>query len=338
MTNETYREGADGGGRELGQVELLLLDLLADSEGALAVEHVRSDSSDALPDGIIGGALELATLANGSLVRLVGSSDLGVLGAREDRGNDSDLLGFLQGEREPVLLFSSEPVLGGKRDGSVEERRRGGSDHTVSANDIDGLLAELDGSVNVGLPDVTAGHETEGNDQLSGLDGGKHLVELSGNTSDVDVDTSDGELGDDRDVGVKTAVVGGKDDLGGDGSKLGVSGDEFLLVVARGVEDEDRLVNLNPFSASCLEVGEELLVHGKQLGEEGDGLESSLRFLGGLSENEEGDRAEDNRAGGDTDRLCLLEFLNCLVEKQLELGLLRELGDDEVVVGVKPEI
>jgi len=34
--------------------------------------------------------------------------------------------------------------------------------------------------------------------------------------------------------------------------------------------------------------------------------------------------------------LSLLEFLNSLVEVELEVGLFRELGNDKVVVGIEP--
>ena len=127
----TYREGADGGRGELGEVELLLLDLLADGEGALAVEHLRGDSGNALANGVIGGGLEVATLRDGRLVRLESSGDLRILRTREGSSDDGNFLRLLKSEGKPVLLLRSELLLGSEGDGGVEEGRGGGDDDAV---------------------------------------------------------------------------------------------------------------------------------------------------------------------------------------------------------------
>lgn len=335
-TGMTYREGANGGGGELGELKLLLLDLLADGEGAPAVKHVGGDSSDTLPDGIVGVALESTTSSDGSLVGLVRRSDLGVLGAGEDGGNHGNLASLLEGEREPVLLLSGKLVLSCEGDRGVEEGRRGGNNDTLSAEDTDSLLAELHGRGNISLPDVTARNNTEREDEIGGLDGLKDGDELFGGTVQVNVETGDAQLGNDVDIALETAVVGGKHDRGGNGDKLAVRGDERALVVGSDIENEEGLIDLDPVSTSGLELGQELLVDREELGEEGDGLEARLSLLGSLTEDEERDGAENDGAGRNTGGLGLLELLNCLVEKQLELGRLRELGDDKVVVRVEP--
>lgn len=148
--------------------------------------------------------------------------------------------------------------------------------------------------------------------------------------------TGNGKLSSKGKVGVETAVVGREEDLGSDGNELGIGGSELLLVVGSSVENEEGLINLHPVGARSLEVTKELLVQRKQLGKEGDGLEASLGLLCGLAEDEERDGAEDDGTGGDTNSLGFLELLNCLVEEQLEVGVLGELGDDEVVVRVEP--
>ena len=58
------REGTDGGGGELGQVQLLFLDLLTSSEGALPLQHFWSDGSNPLADCIVGGMFELTPLGD----------------------------------------------------------------------------------------------------------------------------------------------------------------------------------------------------------------------------------------------------------------------------------
>ena len=93
---------------------------------------------------------------------------------------------------------------------------------------------------------------------------------------------------------------------------------------------------MDPLGTSGLEVGEESLVDGEEFGEEADGLEARLSRFCGLAKDKEGDRAEHNRAGGDTECLSFLEFLDSLVEVELEVGLIGELGDDKVVVRVEP--
>lgn len=93
---------------------------------------------------------------------------------------------------------------------------------------------------------------------------------------------------------------------------------------------------MDPLSTGGLEVSQKSLVDGEEFGKERDGLEARLSILGSFAEDEERDWAEDNGAGDDTSSFSLVEFLNSLVEGQLEVSLIRELRDDEVVVGVKP--
>lgn len=330
-------ERADSGGGELGELKLLLLDLLADGEGAFAVQHVGSDSGDALADSVVGGVLELAALGDRSFVGFECSGDLGVLGAREDSSDGGNLFSFLESEGEPITGLSRQLLLAGECDWSVEERGGGRDDDTLSGEGINGLLTELDGSSDVVLPDVTTRDEAEGKDEVfNRLDDLEDLRELPGSTVEVNVETSDTELGNDVEVGVETTVVGREQDKGSDGDDLVVGGLESGRVVGSGVKNEDGLVNLDPLSASGLELAQELLVDREQLRKEGNGLEARLSLLSSLAEDKERDGSENDGAGSDARGLGLLELLNSLVEQELELGLLRELGDDKVVVGVEP--
>ena len=150
------------------------------------------------------------------------------------------------------------------------------------------------------------------------------------------METSDGKLRHKLDVAVKTAIVGSEDDLGGNGSEFVVSNEELLLVLSSSVKDEDGLVDLDRLGSGTLQVRKQLLVDGKKLGEKRDGTEVSLSFLRRLSQCKESNGTENDGTGIDTDVLSLSEFLKCLVEDQLEGGLIGEFGNDEVVVGVEP--
>lgn len=109
----TYRERSDGSGGELGEVEMLGLNFLANSKGAFALQLVRGDGSDTLADGVVRGAFKVATLGNGDLVRLESGGHSGILGTGENSSNGCNLSGLLQSKGEPILLLSSQLVFGG---------------------------------------------------------------------------------------------------------------------------------------------------------------------------------------------------------------------------------
>ncbi len=150
------------------------------------------------------------------------------------------------------------------------------------------------------------------------------------------METSNGEFSDKFDITVETSEVGSEDDLGSNGRKLSVSGGVFLLKSGSCIENQNGFIDLYRVSTSSLQISEELLVDRKQLGQKGNRAESGFGIFGRLSKNKEGDRAKDDWASSDTSCLCLFEFVEGLVEVQLEVCLFRELGDNEMVVGVKP--
>ena len=92
------REGTDRGRGELRELKLLLLELLADGEGALALEHVGSDSSNTATNSRIRVTLKLTALGDGYTVRLNGLRDLGVLRAGQRCGEDRDFRRLLESE------------------------------------------------------------------------------------------------------------------------------------------------------------------------------------------------------------------------------------------------
>ena len=66
------------------------------------------------------------------------------------------------------------------------------------------------------------------------------------------------------------------------------------------------------------------------------GWKSALASFAACPRTRKDTGAEKDGVSSNVGSLRLFKLLNWVVEKQLALGLLRELGDDEVVVGVEP--
>ena len=218
----------------------------------------------------------------------------------------------------------------------MKEGRRGGGDDAVGTKGIYGGLTSLNGSREICLPDVTAGNETKREDKGSGLNSSDSGLELGGSTVEVNVKTSDREFGSEVEVGFKTAEVGGQKDFGGNRGKFGVSGVELALELETSLENESGLIDLNPLGTSGLELSQELLIKREDLREERDRGKVGGGILSSLTQPQVGDGTQDNRTGRNTEGLGLAELLNRLVEVELEVGGLRELGHNEVVVRVEP--
>ena len=324
-------ERTNGGGGELGEVEVLLLGLTTGRERRLSLELLLGDSSNSVTDSRVRGSLELSSGSNVLGVLLEG----GTLGTVKSLGKGGNLLTLLLGEREPAQLLSSKLVLNLDGDGGVEKRRRGGNRDTVGTELSNGLLGEGLGSLEVVLPDVSARNDTELEVELGGLDGGNNLVELLGLTVEVEVESENGEVLEELNGLADSAVGRGDGDLRGDGSKslVGLL-EEFGLGLGL-VHHEDGLVELNLLNTSLLELREELLVDRDKLVKEVEGLELSGGGVGLSDEGEVSDGAEKNRSGGDAELLGLLVFRESLVVVELELGLGRVVDLDDVVVGVE---
>lgn len=324
-------ERTDGGGGELGEVEVLLLGLTTGRERRLSLELLLGDGSNSVTDSRVRGSLKLSSGSNVLGVLLKDST----LGTVKSLGKGSNLLTLLLGEREPAQLLSSKLVLNLDGDGGVEKRRRGGNRDTVSTELSDGLLGEGLGSLEVVLPDVSARNDTELEVELGGLDGGNNLLELLGLTVEVEVESEDGEVLEELNGLANSAVGRGDGDLGGNGSKSLVGLLEELSLGLGLVHYEDGLVELNLLNTSLLELREELLVDRDKLVKEVEGLELSGGGVGLSDEGKVSDGAEKNRSGGDAELLGLLVFRESLVVVELELGLGRVVDLDNVVVGVE---
>lgn len=326
-------ERTDGGGGELGEVEVLLLGLTTGRERRLSLELLLGDGSNSVTDSRVRGSLKLSSGSNVLGVLL----EDGALGTVKSLGKGGNFLTLLLGEREPAQLLSSELVLNLDGDGGVEKRRRGGDRDTVGTELSDGLLGESLGSLEVVLPNVSARNDTELEVELGGLDGGNNLLELLGLTVEVEVKSEDGEVLEERNGLADSAVGRGDGDLGGNGSKSLVGLLEELTLGLGLVHHKDRFVELNFLNTSLLELREELLVYRDKLVEEVEGLELGGGRVGLSDEREISDRTEKNRSGGDAELLGLLVLSKGLVVVELELGLGRVVDLDNVVVGVKAE-
>jgi hypothetical protein len=312
------RERADG-----------LLGGKTNGEGGLPVVHVGGDGGETLADGLVGVGLEVSAGLDGDGVDLEDCGRLG--GGGDGAGEGSDLGDLLLGEGEPVLDLGGELVLVGEGDGGVLEGGGRGDDDTVGSEDGDDTLGDGEGRGEVGLPDVTSGDESEGEGELGVLDGGDDGLELLGGTVEIEVDGVHGELGDELDVRVETSEVGGDRDLeSGDGG--GERSEGGLVLGAEGcghVEGEGGLVDLHLGGSGSLELLEELNVRGYELVEDVDGLERGVGLVtADLSDEEVGDRTEEDGAGDRTGGGGLNELVEGLGVHELEVGVRRDLSLD----------
>ena len=324
-------ERSNGGGGELGEVKVLLLGRSSGGELGLSGELLLGDVGDTVSDGGVRGSLELSSGSNVLDVLL----ESGVVGAVEGSGEGGDLLALLLGESEPADLLGSKLGLDLQRDRGVEQRRRGGHNNTVGTKLLDGLLGESLGGLEVGLPNVSAGNDTELEVDLGVFEGGNGGLELSGLTVEVEVESVDGEVLEVLKGLADTTVSGSEGDLGGNRGEGLVNLLELRSPSLGSVSDQDGLVDLDVLNTSLLELGEELLVDGEQVVEERERLEVGRGLSGLGNKGKVGDRTEHDRSGGDTSLLGLVVLVQLLVDLQAESGGGTVLNLDNVVVGVE---
>ena len=328
-------EGTNGGGWEQWKLELLLLLRDTDWELSLAVVHLRGDLGLALLDGWVVGALGGSTSLDGLGVGLKSLTD-GSWSLGDGLGNDSDLSGLLDGEGEPIGNLSIELLLGSKGVWGVEKGRGGGNYDTVLSELLDGRLDNLDGLLEVGLPDVASVNDTHGEDGLwaNGLGNGLELLWVA---DEIDVDSVD--IGwESLQVVDDVAEVGGKDELWNSITKSGellVGWLEGSLDFGWEIENEGWLINLDGLGTSSLELLEKIDVDWEELLNQGDWFDSLVTV--GLSESEERDWPDKDWTGNDTGLLGLVELSNGLwLGNKLELLVILEGWLDVVVVRVEP--
>ena len=222
----------------------------------------------------------------------------------------------------------------------MKEGGRGGDDHTLLAELLNGGLDEFNAPLEVVLPDVAAVDHTDRQNLLR-AEVVNDLLQLLGVADEVGVEgVGLGESAvDDVEVVHDITEVSGEDKLRAvatlQSSEFLVCGLERTADLGGQVEDQDRLIDLHGLRTSLLELLQELLIHRDKLVEEADGVDGLVAV--GLAKVEEGDRAEDDRTGDDASLLGLKEVPYGLrVTAELEGLVVLQCRLDVVVVAVKP--
>ena len=307
------------------------------SERRLAQVLLRGDGSLAGLDSRVVGAGGGSTGLHGLGVGLkLGSNGGGALS--DSLSNHDNLSELLGGEAEPVTDLSIEVLLGGESVRGVEERAGGGNNDTVLADLLDSGLNLLNGSLEVGLPDVTAVNDTSGQG-LVGAKSGNNSVELLGVTDKIHVDGVDVlEGGEDINVVDDVTEVGSHSQAGSLGTQVTknlVGGLESSLDLGSKVVDENGLINLNILGTSSLKLRQQVNVDGDKVVDLGDRVHASTTV--GLGKGQERDGTQEDGAGSDTSSLGLVELADGLrVGGKSEDLVVRQSRLDVVVVAVEP--
>lgn len=196
-----------------------------------------------------------------------------------------------------------------------------------------GLLNGSNGLLIVGLPDVTSINDTSG-EYLARRKSTNNSVKLFRVANQVDVNSRDrSNVREDIDVVddiTKVRSEGDSGDVSASGSEGSVGRLEGILGRLWQVQNEDRLVNLNGIGACRFEFLQELNIGGEEVLEKRDGLNRLTTVR--LSEVEERDRANKNRASDDALLLSLKEFTDRLGVGSESEGLVFLKGGTDVVV------
>lgn len=328
-------EGTDSGGWEQWKTKLLLLLSDTDWELRLAVIVVWGDLGLALLDGRVVGALGGGTSLDGLGVGLKSLTD-GRWALSDGLGDDCNLGSLLDSEGEPIGDLCIQLLLAGESVWSVEEGGGTGNNDTVLANLLDGGLNNLNGTLEVGLPDVATINDTDGEDGLW-AEGLGDLIQLLWVADQIDVDSID-VLWKNVKVVDDITEVGSEDNLWDGITKSGellVGWLEGSLDIGWEIEDQGWLINLDGLGTGSLELLEEVDV-------DWDKLVNQRDWLNGLptvwfSEIKERDWSDKDWAGLDTSLLGLKELIDSLwALGQLELLVILEGWLDIMVVRVEP--
>ena len=197
----------------------------------------------------------------------------------------------------------------------------------------------LRGGGKIVAPDVVAVHDA--GDEGLVAQGGQGRGGGNGALEDVQVQGVDAGRGERAELAVERTVRGGDEQLravGRGGEHLVGAGDGGLDLGGRGVlvHHEGGLVELDPAGAGGGQLFQQGGVDRQHVLEAGQRAEAGRGVVGGLAQQQEGDRADDVRAGFHAVGEGVGEFLDDPAGGQREAGLRADFRHQVVVVGVEP--
>ena len=328
------REGTDGGGRQLRQVQVSL-SRMANVNGR-TVKVLGSHSCGAGTNLVV----VLARVGGEASQRLVSSLQLGL--------NSGLTLGQATSQQCNLgdLLVSECQAVHGNLGGvfqlqvvrHVLQGGRGGHRHGTLGC-AGQRLQGLQRGTNVGTPHVAAVHNT-GNQVHAG---GRNRLKLSLRVHavhQVKVQSLNTGTQQCRQVLTQGTVRAGHQNLrallASSQGTVGALGQLGNLRVVGTVHGQARLVQLNPLNTALSQLLQHLSVSGNELIQTVDGCEVLGGTLLGLSAQQQGQRANNLRTNLHASLLCDLELLVNSLKVQLNLGTGTNLGHQVVVVGVEP--
>mmetsp|Transcript_18854 Transcript_18854/g.34198 ORF Transcript_18854/g.34198 Transcript_18854/m.34198 type:complete len:615 (-) Transcript_18854:549-2393(-) len=345
-------EGSNGGGGEGGELQLGLLSFPTSVVDGTTVDVALAKELDlGLDGGVVDERRDLARGGGGGVAgqgigKGLGLGFVAVLEGIDCLGNGTYFTQLLDGKGKPVLDFLAHLDLSLKGVRRVEKGARGGHKYgeagrrtiSSSSSSLKTGLHNLNGLIQIGLPNVAAVDHAEGNRRLLGSYGNVDSgLQFLGRANEIHVECVNGKFLNNGEVVAKAAEVVGHQDLGaGHFTNRGIGLVVQGGVLVRQVEGQYGLVDLDPLRAGGDELLDQIHVERQQTVEEGNnGLEISRL---GLADVEEGDWTHKNGSGFDAQGLGLQKLADGLRRSGGEFeGLLsRELGHHVVVVGVEP--
>ena len=245
--------------------------------------------------------------------------------------------GLLPGEGEPAGDLRVDVALGGGVQRDVQQRAGGGDVDPVGeaeqgAQRGQRLLEVVD-------PDVAAVDDA-GHQPLAGQPADRRQVaEVGGRgAGEVQRQAVDGRLGQYRQRVAQPVEVGGDQQLRavGERAEIAVGAGGGVQHGGGAVLDQRRFVQLHPVGAGRPQIGEHLGVDGQQPVQQRQRVEVGGDTGRGLGQQEVGDRPDEDRAGGESEREGFRQLGDLLGGVRGEDRVRPQLRDQIVVVGVEP--
>ncbi len=330
------REGADGGRRQRRQPQVSPL-----GGGALGVRlgAARVGRGDRAGAGADGGVPGDGGARSGGQVGAVrgefGGDRAGAAG--QALGEGDGLRRLLPGEGEPAQDLRLDVPLRRRVQRHVQQGAGGRHVHAVGQTEQGAERGQ--GARQVVHPDVAAVDDARDQALARQTAHGGQVPQVGrGGLGEVQRQPLDRRLGQDRQGVAQAVEVRGDEQPGtvGERAQITVGAGGGVEFGRRAVLDQGRLVELHPLRAGRAQVGEDLRVHRQQPVEEGEGLEARGGAGRRLGEQQVGDRADEHRAGRQTQRERLPQLRDLLARVGGEHRVRTQLRHKVVVVGVEP--